>query len=210
MYLSRIELNHNKRETQIALHSLSRFHGAIESAFKESTKTRKLWRIDTLQGNQYLLIVSESKPNFMHLIKQFGFDNQTGESLSYDTFIDHIKTGQKWRFRLVANPTQSVSDKAHPEHRGKIKAEVSDKYLQEWILRKAEQNGFHIVDEVFIKNKRWYSFKKGKNAYHVRFKAVTFEGVLEVTDETLLKQALIAGIGREKAYGMGMLTLMRI
>lgn len=210
MYLSRIELNHNKRETQIALHSLARFHGAIESAFKESTKTRKLWRIDTLQGNQYLLIVSESKPNFTNLIKQFGFDNQTGESLSYDAFIDRIKNGQKWQFRLVANPTQSVSNKNHSERRGKIKAEVSDQYLREWILRKAKQNGFHIIDEVFIRNKKWYSFKKGKNAYHVRFKAVTFEGFLEVTDETLLKQAMIAGIGREKAYGMGMITLMRV
>lgn len=206
-----MKLNPNKRETQIALHSLSKFHGAVESAFNEAKKTRKLWRIDTFQGNRYLLIVSENKPDFTHLIKQFGFNNERGESLSYDAFLAHIKTGQKWRFRLVANPTQSANDKTNPEHRGKIKAEVSDQYLREWILRKAKQKGFNIVDnEVFIRNKKWYSFKKGKNDYYVKFKAVTFDGILEVTNEALLKQALIAGIGREKAYGMGMITLMRI
>lgn len=39
--------------------------------------------------------------------------------------------------------------------------------------------------------------------------SVTFEGLLEVTDEELFKNMLINGIGRGKAYGMGLMTVMR-
>ena len=37
---------------------------------------------------------------------------------------------------------------------------------------------------------------------------VTYEGILEINDAELFKTALINGIGRGKAYGMGMLTIM--
>ena len=40
--------------------------------------------------------------------------------------------------------------------------------------------------------------------------AGTYEGVLTVTDEELFKAALVQGIGREKAYGLGMLTIVGV
>ena len=39
--------------------------------------------------------------------------------------------------------------------------------------------------------------------------AVTYEGVLRVTDAALFRRTLTEGIGRGKAYGMGLLTVMR-
>lgn len=41
----------------------SRFHGAIESAESDG-RTRKLWRIDELGGEKYLLILSEKELDF--------------------------------------------------------------------------------------------------------------------------------------------------
>jgi CRISPR system Cascade subunit CasE len=38
----------------------------------------------------------------------------------------------------------------------------------------------------------------------------TFEGVLQVTDPVLFRQALTKGIGRAKAYGMSLLTIVRL
>ena len=37
----------------------------------------------------------------------------------------------------------------------------------------------------------------------------SFEGLLRVTDAALFREALTRGIGRGKAYGLGLLTLMR-
>lgn len=39
------------------------------------------------------------------------------------------------------------------------------------------------------------------------FRAVTFTGFLQITDLDKFKQALVNGLGREKAYGMGLLTV---
>ena len=39
--------------------------------------------------------------------------------------------------------------------------------------------------------------------------SVTYEGTLEVTDVERFKKALTEGIGRGKAYGMGMMTIVR-
>lgn len=49
MYLSRVELDPHNRHTMQALSKLNQLHGAVESAFPFE-RTRKLWRIDSLNG----------------------------------------------------------------------------------------------------------------------------------------------------------------
>ena len=44
----------------------------------------------------------------------------------------------------------------------------------------------------------------------ISFISVTYEGILTVSDKEMFVKALTEGIGREKAYGMGMLTVMRL
>ena len=71
MYLSRIKLNTSLRKTMQALAAPNLFHGAIESS-ETDERTRKLWRIDTLYGDRYLLILSENKTDFSTVAEQFG------------------------------------------------------------------------------------------------------------------------------------------
>lgn len=66
MYLTRIKLDMTKTNTMKALVCPSRFHGAIESAEPDG-RTRKLWRIDELGGEKYLLILSEKELDFQML-----------------------------------------------------------------------------------------------------------------------------------------------
>lgn len=71
MYLTRIKLDMTKTNTMKALVCPSRFHGAIESAESDG-RTRKLWRIDELGGEKYLLILSEKELDFSNVSDQFG------------------------------------------------------------------------------------------------------------------------------------------
>lgn len=71
MYLTRIKLDITKTNTIKALVCPSRFHGAIESAESDG-RTRKLWRIDELGGEKYLLILSEKELDFSNVSDQFG------------------------------------------------------------------------------------------------------------------------------------------
>lgn len=205
MYLSRVKLNTGKRKTQIALVSPNKIHGAVENAFAKKQQ-RNLWRIDQLSGESYLLILSSDEPDLSVIISQFGFDNESGEIRDYKVLLEKITQGSMWHFRLVANPTYSKKTDAG---RGKICAHVSEKYQLEWLYQKAKNNGFRLVDgSVILVGTTWKAFKKNNVGKSVRIKEASFEGVLIVNDVELFKHTLTYGIGREKAYGMGLLTII--
>ena len=207
MYLSRIKLDTSRTETMRALASPSVFHGAIESADRE--RLRKLWRLDTLYGEQILLILSENKIDLSSVAEQFGYDSSF-ESKIYDGLLERITNGSRWHFRLKANPTvQKYDDK---KGRGKVLAHITTAYQGEWLKKQAEKNGFSLADEEWlVTGSRWYVFKKNRNNRNrVKMLAATYEGILTVTDAEAFRNALTKGIGREKAFGMGMLTVTRV
>lgn len=206
MYLSRIPLDASKRKTQIAMISPNKIHGAVEEAFPEKQK-RNLWRIDRLKGKPYLLIVSTQKPNLPQIAAQFGFEKDCGESKEYSQLLNRIEKGSEWHFRLAANPVHSIGN---GEKRGKIVAHISEKYQLKWLYTQAAKKGFCILPEgAYVMESNWRIFTKYNSHQKVRLLEVVFEGRLRVEDVDLFKDALINGIGREKAYGMGMLTVMR-
>ena len=201
MILSRMELDPTKWET-------SRFHGAIESAFP-GERRRRLWRLDVLRGTPYLLILSEDRPNLTGAVKQFGVTERQPlwEERDYAPLLARTVKGSRWHFRLTANPTIS---KSHPGTRGKVLAHITPSHQKQWLMEQSEKRGFSLCEEKFeVVSGQWLHFdKRGRNA--VTLLSVTFEGELAVTDETLFRTALTEGIGRGKAYGMGLLTLVRL
>ena len=48
-----------------------------------------------------------------------------------------------------------------------------------------------------------------KTGEQVKLLGVTYEGLLTVTDAEKFREALTGGIGRGKAYGLGLLTVVR-
>lgn len=206
MYLTRIKLDMTKTNTMQAMVCPSRFHGAIESAEPDG-RTRKLWRIDELGGEKYLLILSEKELDFSNVSDQFGADRP--QTKCYDTLLDRVKNGGKWQFRLKANPV--IHKKDTNFHRGRPVALIGNKQQEEWLKKQALKNGFSLEDGMWLVTKsRWYDFKKGTSRNHIRILSATYEGVLTVIDEELFKAALVQGIGREKAYGLGMLTIVGV
>lgn len=210
MYLTRMKLNMANRDTMRALAAPNLFHGAIESSF-DGERKRNLWRLDTLAGETYLMLLSEEKPDLTAMANQFGFAGpKSWETLSYDNLLERISTGTRWRFRLVANPTHKVSAGAGKS--GKIYAHITTDNQRGWLMKKAANHGFLVQDNEFMPvHSQWYRFRKKKGDSHVvSLLSVTYEGILTVTDEGLFRQALIDGIGREKAFGMGLLTVARM
>ncbi len=208
MYLSRIKLNMNKRETLKALAAPNIFHGAIESCEKceKAERCRKLWRIDTLGGEKHLLILSHKQVDFSEVALEFS-DSCQYESKSYDGLLGRITDGSKWQFRLRANPT--VQKYCDSKGRGKVLAHITPTHQEEWLKKQSEKYGFTISEgEWLVTGSQWYIFKKNKDSKSkVHLLAVTYEGKLTVTNTELFKKALTEGIGREKAFGMGLLTI---
>ena len=208
MYLSRVELDTSKKQTQVALVSPNKFHGSIENAFDyaKENRTRNLWRIDKLNGKMYLLLVSKDKPDLTNFARQFGKKLLSYETKEYGRFIDKLSNETVWQFRLIANPTKCVKKE---KGRGKRVAHITPEHQTQWLIKQAQKYGFHVDEKrVQVKESKWLMFNK-QGKHMVRALAVTYEGKLEITDVDKFRIALVDGIGREKAYGMGLLTIVR-
>lgn len=201
MYFSRIELNNRRAKTLISLVSPQKIHGIVESAFFDKSK-RKLWRLDDAGTKKFLYILSEEKPDLLNILQEIGFPLKAQKNIkNYDDFLQKIRC-QKYRFKITVNPTH---------HLGESPARVS--YLttaeqKSWLIKKGKEFGFKLAENNFdISEKKWLSFRK-KDGKKVAFLSVTFEGVLNVTDAEKFKQLLTKGIGAEKAYGQGLMTVI--
>ena len=188
MYLSRAELDPTRRETMVALISPQKFHGAVENAFA-GARRRRLWRLDQLGEKLYLLLLSEERPDLTALCAQFG-TGAPPETRPYDPLLERVTAGSCWQFRLTVNPTRSKKDSADHTARGTLKPCYLEVEQEEWLTRK-----------------QTYHFKKN-GTRPVTLLAVTYEGVLQVTDPEAFKALLCEGVGRGKAYGLGLMTII--
>ena len=204
MVLSRIELDLRQRAVLMALASPNRIHGAVEQSFP-GPRGRNLWRVDTLGGKTWLLVLSQDKPDFSRLAAQFGAPGW--ESRDYDPLLRRIESGSVWHFRLTANPT--ISKSGEKEERGKVRGHITPAHQKQWLMNRAQKHGFALEEQAFVVvESRWLRFRKGtEGGRPVTLLSVTYEGSLTVTDSALFTQALTEGIGRGKAYGLGLLTV---
>lgn len=201
-----------------ALASPNRFHGAVETSFV-GERSRNLWRIDTLGDRTYLLLLSRELPRLDALAAQFGYGRY--ETRDYDKLLSRIADGRRYKFRLVANPTFSKSpgkDAAVSKTRGRVIGCSTPEFQAEWLCRRAGSHGFDVIytDDnetrcsFTITKSRRLSFDKGSDGRNVKLLSVTYEGELTVTDAEKFKALLCDGIGRGKAYGQGMMTVVSI
>jgi CRISPR system Cascade subunit CasE len=205
-----MELDTSKRNTMKALVSPNLFHGAIEAAFP-GERTRKLWRIDNLGGHCYLILVSDREPKLEHAVEQFGISDadKSWETKDYEKLLQRIEKDSVWHFRLTANPTKCRRNEKG--ERGSVQAHTTLFYQKKWLLEHCQKNGFYVKEDSFSVTKSyWYRFYKGTERKRaVTLLAVTYEGILTITDAEKFRKTLTEGLGREKAFGMGMLTVVK-
>lgn len=210
MYLSRVKLDEARRSTMIALSNPELLHGAISQSFS-GERPFVLWRLDRLSTGLYLLVLSEEQSALDQVVKEYGIGDAV-ETKSYDQILEKISEGSLYRFRLKANPTYSMPRKDEESgklKRGRICAHSTIPHQRQWLTEQGQKHGFSVTEDSFdVTETRWYKFTKGKSN-KLSILSVTFEGVLNVTDADAFREAMTKGIGRGKAYGMGLLTIMK-
>lgn len=191
MYITQIELNLQNHLIFKKLRSLDDYHAYIESAFPAEqllgVRKRHLWRLD----GQTILLVSEDDPD-KEALGKYG----KVAIKDYSKFINNINIQRPYQFKLVANPLQSdIKDRRIPCH--------GNRQRLEWLKKQGARYGFTVIQAKIT------GYKENRIRKHgFTVKSVTFEGILQVTDIEKFKQALTEGIGREKAYGCGLMTIM--
>ncbi|GAB2790285.1 type I-E CRISPR-associated protein Cas6/Cse3/CasE [Streptomyces daliensis] len=244
MYLTHFRINTPRHGARFLLSSPQRWHAAVLASFPglppdPGVRPRILWRLDhNARADVHAYIVSPDRPDLTHLVEQAGWPslaepgNPGWETLHYRPFLGRLAKGDRWAFRLTANPVHSIRRKdGEPTKRT---AHVSPRHQLGWLLERQTRHGFMLLPGVvpdaqdpleryaaIVHGRRDLSFRKrpddpapgtgpkgkGRRSGPVSLVTAVFSGRLEVTDPDALRNALTQGIGRGKAYGCGLLTL---
>ncbi|MGT2636517.1 type I-E CRISPR-associated protein Cas6/Cse3/CasE [Streptococcus ratti] len=209
MHISRVEIDHTNRRKIKDLTHVDAYHGWVESSFpaeiEKSIRTRKLWRVDTIQGRNYLLVVSQGKPD-LSLLEKYGVSG-SAQTKPYDPFLENLKPGDSFQFRVVLNPVISLSNRDHSK-RGAVKPHVTVEHQIQYLMDRSEKNGFSLHEGDFSVVERGYEVLKKSTVKPVRLVKAVYEGVLTITDVELFRKVLTDGIGKKKAYGFGLMTVI--
>lgn len=219
MYLSKMALNPARRGGRFLLGNPQAMHAAVMASFPpaDTEGQRVLWRIDRMEHDVNVYVVSPTEPDFSHLIEQAGWATSTWQTRDYLPLLDRVAADQQWAFRLQANP---VKQSAVGESKGKRLAHVTPDQQIAWLKQREAQNGFSIVESsdgsafVQVNSKTKTTFGRRDPNLQGTKSAVTlvraqFDGLLTVTDAGLFRNTLTQGIGRAKAYGCGLMTIAK-
>lgn len=111
--------------------------------------------------------------------------------------VSHIKEGMFLRFDVLLRPVK--------RHEGRSTLIRDAMSRVEWVGALAEKYGFEIVTIREVSRIQKTVFHSGEKSGRVD--GYRYEGSLLVKDVDLFKKAYETGIGRDKAYGYGMLML---
>lgn len=214
MYLSQLILNPRSRQVRSELARPYELHRTVMSGFAPAAPgERVLYRLDLSErdGIPRLLVQSRHAPDWTHLQQKGDYLLELpGDNPAVRTFEIHAQTGQRFAFRLLANPTRSVKNVEAPGKRGKRVSIGRPEDQVAWLERKAAAGGFRICDlRITNLGPRRVSVpdKKELAVHSARHRAVRFDGVLEVTDPDAFRRAVENGVGSAKGFGYGLLSI---
>lgn len=208
MYISRVEIDLNNRKKTKDLTHIGAFHNWVERSFpdevSDSARTRKLWRIDQIGDKQFLILISRTEPDLEQLEK-YGVKG-TAETKLYDQYLDSLKKGMRLRFRVTLNPVISISEGIGK--RGRVMPHVTVQHQMKYLLDRAQKSGFILDEDEYAIVERGYAWLKKTGEKDLRLIKATYEGILTIQDKDRFLTTLIEGIGKKKAYGFGLMTVV--
>ncbi len=211
MYLSRVEIDYKNRQKMRDLNHLGAYHHWVESMFPDeiakNERSRKLWRIDRLGGKYYLLLLSDSQPDAKKM-EQYGVEKSAQTKL-YTPFLESLQNGMRLRFKATLNPVKSLSSGSASGKRGRVVPLLKVDDQMKFLLERAAKHGFELDESEFYITETKIEIIRKKGAREEKVKKTTYEGVLTIVDSDKFQDVLINGLGKRKAYGCGMITVMK-
>lgn len=231
-YLSRLILDPHSRAVRMDLADCHALHRRLMTAFPDvggpdaRARLGVLYRLEPRprESTPTVLVQSGVAPDWTRLpdgyLLETGGLPENPASRAIDHALDAVRDGMLLTFRLLANPTKTVSRQAADEPASAVgkRVELRDEPSQlAWLARQGERGGFALVDvrtrpglpDVRVGALGKLGGRRGTAAgtQTLTLAAVLFEGQLRVTDVGAFRETVARGIGHGKAYGLGLLSL---
>lgn len=220
MLLHRVHLNPRSREARRDLADPYEMHSTLARAF--STPDAKcaagefLWRVEPEAGVgnlPRLLVQSRSNPDWTRINPpDWLAQAEPGVDLRDRLELSSLRVGQRFRFRLRANPCVTRN------HKRLGLLQIVDQ--ESWLARKGELHGFRVPRlemssvsqspavriDVLVSQALMLRGKQ-RSGNGIRVFSVLFDGYLSITDPGNFALAVQSGIGHGKALGLGLLSI---
>lgn len=199
------------RDSYIARHinDSNSWHKAVMSLFdnytipnKEARKTLGVvFRKEVRDSGVYIYIQSKVEPNLDKNKETHKWVKQI-DTKDLNPIIDSFKEGMKLKFDLLCTPYKVVRVDSP---KGKIRC-ISDRDEKiQWLKDKEPYNGFKVLYcDVISCNETLENIGGTSKG---RLYLTKLQGVLEITDVEKFKDFYASGVGRQRAYGAGMLMI---
>jgi CRISPR system Cascade subunit CasE len=129
--------------------------------------------------------------------------------------LDTLKAGQRFRFRLRANPCVTRNGK----RMGLLRLEEQET----WVKRKGDQHGFSLPqlvafdlsespqERIDVRISQEQMLRGKQHAGNgIRIYSVLYDGILTVNEPGKFRGALQTGIGHGKVMGLGLLSVVPV
>ena len=201
LYLSCLTLNPRHNRTCSEVDHPYELHRTICKAWEHPGPARILFRTETEPGVVRVIIQSLTPPDWSRL--EVPADYLSQHDGPKQVHLDGLQEGRALAFRLRCRPSKRIGETGNLNE-GKRKSLTQKDEIFAWLHRKAEESGFKVVQAAFDRV-YWHDSKEGRSPKPLG--AVQFDGVLVVTDPDRLREAVRNGIGPQKAFGFGLLSL---
>lgn len=225
MLLHKIHLDLRCREVRRDLADPYEMHATLCRAFSEPEQKCPegafLWRLEPendSEGCPQVLVQSPSLPDWPRIgIKGwFAREPDHAVNLTEKLKLDSLRTGQRFRFRLRANPCVTrqgkrlgllrlVEQESWLERRGREQSGFSLPHLSPFDL---EESSLKRVDVRVSQEQRLQGKQHSGNDIVVF--SVLYDGFLTVTDSGKFRKTLQSGIGHGKTMGLGLLSVVPV
>lgn len=223
MFLHRIHLDPRCRETRRDLSDPYQLHSTLCRAFstpdKKCSEGEFLWRLEPETdpaGCPRILVQTKSMPDWAGVGVQGWLANaDSAIDLKDRLKLNSLKAGQRFRFRLQANPCVKRD--------GKRLGLLQMDGQEAWLERKGKLHGFSLPqlasfdfseapqERIDVRISQGQMLRgKQHTGNGIRIYSVLYDGILMVTDPDNFKVALQTGIGHGKAMGLGLLSVAPI
>lgn len=221
MLLHRIHLDPRCREARRDLSDAYQLHSTLCRAFcapdSKCPEGEFLWRLEPETdpaGCPRVLVQSRSMADWTRIgLQGWMAKADPAVDLKDRLKLHSIKVGQRFRFRLRANPCVTRNGK----RLGLLRLEEQEK----WIERKGGQHGFSLPQltsfdlsdapqgriDVRVSQEQMLRGKQ-HSGNGIRVFSVLYDGILTITEPEKFRDALQTGIGHGKVLGLGLLSVV--
>jgi len=203
--LSILHLNPKSQKCRNDMHNAQSMHRRIMSLFPHtpSTQARQefgaLWRIEPTDAPT-LLLQSLVDPDFGSLPDGYA----SHEHKNIDVHLGSLTDGQIVRYRLTINPVRS-------SRFGGRNTQTTIPFAEqpEWWKTRSTKAGLVLLDPPALLGQPVMYLRRNGASSRLPICSTRIDGVAEIADADNLRNAIIGGVGRAKAWGCGLLTVAR-